>query len=663
MRIKANRHVIVAVMSLVVLSAHAAEPTAAEPPRQEPAGIMDLFRDLQSNQSTNTKTAEPRPNTRLLHFPKDRCIGFLCAADVPPVEDYWQWIQQYSSQAAGIEYVGKAMGDVTVPADKMVRLDVDGKAWESGSILTELRPDDIQMLSFARCDVDDSALKDIGRLTGLEAICLFSPARRTSGRLRGPGLKYLADLPKLKYLFLPGYVSTEGLESLQVCPSLRLLYFGGVVPFPDDRLRAVGKMTRLTHLNLGDTAVGPGLAYLKDLRGLKYLNLAMNRNPQIGAHLANIADLTELEELYLGGQTTTDQALRHLTKMTKLKRLNLSFCNITGAGLMHLKDLTQLQNLELENTQIGDSALVHVGRFSNLQNLSLVFNPVTYKISDAGLVHLAGLGSLRKLNFEGIDVTDQSTAFLANMPHLEDLNIVGGKLTDAAMPTVTKCTALKRLGLSNCSITDQGFAQLAQLKLLESLTISNTRITGDGIAVFQKLPRLSELSLWNVKLGPSGLAHLAGCRSLRRLYFGRLDVGLRDQDFAHLAGLTSLQSLQANGNSSITNEALASLSALTALESLYITGNANITDDGLKHLAHLTSLREVHLSHAPVTAAGLRHLQHLKSLQSLVLDDSRVTKADAAQIERAIPGLNCLVRNPSARRQTDTRKPLNRLAK
>jgi hypothetical protein len=72
MRIKASRHVIVAVMSLAVLSANAAEPTAAEPSRQEPASIMDLFRDLQSNQLTNTKTAKLRPNTRVLHFPKDR---------------------------------------------------------------------------------------------------------------------------------------------------------------------------------------------------------------------------------------------------------------------------------------------------------------------------------------------------------------------------------------------------------------------------------------------------------------------------------------------------------------------------------------------------------------------------------------------------------------
>ena len=403
MRTKASRSIVITLVGLAAISANAVERVRAAASRQGPANTTNLSGDLQSVQTTNTQTAGPASNQRVLHFPKDRCVGFLYAADVPPVEDYWQWIQQYSSEAgAGIKYVGKAMGDVTVPADKMVRLDVDRKAWESRSILSELKPDDIQMLSFSRCDVDDSALKDIGRLTSLEAVCLFSPAKRTNGRLRGPGLKYLADLPRLKYLFLPGYVSTEGLEHLQRCPSLRLLYFGGGVPFPDDKLRAVGKMTRLTHLNLGDTAVGPGLAYVKDLRGLQYLNLAMNRNPQIDAHLANIAELTELEELYLGGQTTTDQALRHLTKMTKLKRLNLSFSSITGSGLIHLNNLAELQELELENTQIVDAGLVHVGKLLGLRNLSIAFNPVTHKIADVGLAHLAGLGSLRKLNFEGI---------------------------------------------------------------------------------------------------------------------------------------------------------------------------------------------------------------------------------------------------------------------
>jgi Leucine-rich repeat (LRR) protein len=638
---------------------------------------LGAFQTRAAEQRTVSKPLDKSAQARVVHFPKDRSLGYLYSANIPPVDDYWQWIQQRDSDVAGyIQYIGKAIGDVTVPADRMLRLDVDRNALKFENPFGGLKPDDIQMLSFAYCDVNDSDLKEISHLTSMEALNLLGFGTRTKGRLRGTGLKYLADLPKLKYLFLPGYVSVEGLESLQQCPFLRLLYFGGGVPFPDDKLRVVGKLTQLTHLNLGDTAIGTGLVYLKDLRSLKYLNLAMNRHPQLDRHLTNIADLTEIEELYLGGPTMTDQALVHLTKMTKLKKLHLSQSNVTGSGLANLVGLTQIEELDMENTHICDAGLVHVGKMPNLRKLNISSNPLTKKVTDAGLAHLknlrsleelllpwggltdaglshlAGLTLLKKLDIGGEGIADKGITVLANMTHIENLSIAGENITDAAMPALAKCTALKELSLNGCSITDKGFAQLAWLKSLEKLTITRTQITGDGLAVLKDLPKLSNLGLWNMKLGQTGLAHLAGCKELRQLTIYHLDIGLRDQDFAHIANLTLLENLQANGTSSITNKALGSLSGLTLLESLYITGNSNITDDGLKHLANMSLLRQIHLSKCPITGAGLKHLQHLMSLKSLVLDDSRVTQGDAALLESKIPGLQCLLRNPGAKLQT-----------
>jgi Leucine-rich repeat (LRR) protein len=642
-------------------------------------GMLDLIRKYQT---TQTKVENLPGKERIVHFPKDRSIGYLYSANIPPVEDYWQWMQQGDSDVAGyIKYIGKAIGDVTVPTGRMLRLDVDRDALKFENPFGYLKPDDIQMLSFCHCDVNDSDLKDIRHLSGLEALNLLGFGTRTKGRLRGTGLKYLADLPKLKYLFLPGYVSMQGLESLQQCPSLRLLYFGGGVSFSDEKLRTVGKLTQLTHLNLGDTAIGPGLVYLKDLRPLKYLNLAMNRHPQMDRHLTNIADLTEIEELYLGGPTMTDQALVHLTKMTQLKKLHLSQSNVTGSGLPNLVGLTQMEELDMENSQIGDTGLVHIGKMPNLRKLNISSNPLTGKVTDAGLAHLkdlklledivlpwggltdaglsnlAALTAMKKMEVGGEKITGRGIAVFANMKHLENLGIVGGNITDAAMPALAGCTSLKELSLNGCSITDKGFTHIAKLKSLEKLTITRTQITGDGLAVLKDLPKLSELGLWNMKLGQTGLAHLAGCKALRQLTIYHLDIGLRDQDFAHLSNLTSLQSLQANGTSSITNKALGSLSGLTLLESIYITGNSSITDDGLKYMANLNSLRSIHLSKCPVTGAGLKHLQHLSSLQNLVLDNSSVTKTDTALLERAIPGLVCQVRNPSAMPRPVISKP------
>jgi internalin A len=63
---------------------------------------------------------------------------------------------------------------------------------------------------------------------------------------------------------------------------------------------------------------------------------------------------------------------------------------ITDAGLVHLAGLTNLTGLRLEDTKVSDRGLKHLERLTNLESINLDGTEVT----DAGLVHLKKLPKL-----------------------------------------------------------------------------------------------------------------------------------------------------------------------------------------------------------------------------------------------------------------------------
>jgi len=78
----------------------------------------------------------------------------------------------------------------------------------------------------------------------------------------------------------------------------------------------------------------------------------------------------------------------------------------TDAGLVHLKGLTSLKELRLVGfVRISDAGLVHLKGMTNLQNLQLLET----RITDAGLVHTAG--SVKWICKERVVVSHAPEAF------------------------------------------------------------------------------------------------------------------------------------------------------------------------------------------------------------------------------------------------------------
>lgn len=125
---------------------------------------------------------------RIIHFPRDRSIGSLYVVDrVYPTDDFWAWLFAWETK-----WLGEARGDVKVPADKWLRLDVSEKAWSRPRPFAGLRPDDVQILNFFTYkDADASVLEDVEQLTALEVLNLAHT------EIIETGLKHLTGLKRL----------------------------------------------------------------------------------------------------------------------------------------------------------------------------------------------------------------------------------------------------------------------------------------------------------------------------------------------------------------------------------------------------------------------------------------------------------------------------------
>ena len=75
------------------------------------------------------------------------------------------------------------------------------------------------------------------------------------------------------------------------------------------------------------------------------------------AGLKELASLTQLRALHLGGTQVTDAGLKELASLTQLRMLDLGGTQVTDAGLKELASLTQLQALRLNSTKVTDAGV------------------------------------------------------------------------------------------------------------------------------------------------------------------------------------------------------------------------------------------------------------------------------------------------------------------
>jgi len=574
MKIMASVHKIIVVVSLMVFSASAAEPPTSPSDQARPT-ISDLLGKYQTKQ---TSVENPPSKDRVVHFPKDRSIGRVYLVKRQPAKErLWHYVFGWVEKD-----LGEARGDVKVPAYGMLRLDIRGDVWRKAKPFTAIGPNDIQILNLYQCnDIDDYFMSQIRHLTGLEALFI------SQSTLTPRGINYIRNFRQLKALVIPDYIQSKELEQLQELPLLEYLNFGGPM-VNDEKLSIIGKLTWLTQLSIGGSEVSAGLANLKNLKSLRYLNLNALRSYNLDIDLAHIAGLTNLEDLDIQDAMVSDAGLVHLSKLYKLRRLNLLKTSpagkITDAGLLYLKNLKSLEELTIPTG-----------------------------ITDTGVEHLAALNSLKKVNLWGDGVTDKGLSVLAQMKSLENLEIISRNATDASIEKLAQCPRLKSLSLQNTPITEAALSNLSKIKTLTGLSFWNTNINGRGFSFLKELPKLTDLSFMSENFTEDSTLHLGQIKTLKVLRLQYIGFDFDDETIANLSNLVSLKNLsfvvQSPHRFLFTDAGMAHFGKLKSLEHLYINDCSNITDEGLKHFEGLSSLKDLRLDKSKVTMAGVARLK------------------------------------------------------
>ena len=111
---------------------------------------------------------------------------------------------------------------------------------------------------------------------------------------------------------------------------------------------------------------------LAGLTQLQWLNLGGNQLS--GAIPPELAGLTQLQRLYLGGNQLSGAIPPELAGLTQLQSLDLGVNQLSGAIPPELGGLTQLQRLYLDGNQLSGAIPPELGGLTQLQWLDLNFN-------------------------------------------------------------------------------------------------------------------------------------------------------------------------------------------------------------------------------------------------------------------------------------------------
>ena len=332
-------------------------------------------------------------------------------------------------------------------------------------------------------------------------------------------------------------------------------------------------------------------------------------------------DLYGLQFFALNPVHIGDDLIEPITRLTGLRKLGLASMGVSPRGLALLAQLPQIEEL---STPMGlsDAGMVEIAKMHSLKRLDVARDQLT----DAGLRSLSKLASLEVLFLYGNPrMTDDGLKALTHLRSLRHLRLgMEGLFTDQGIAHLASLPSLKVLWLDTHNMTDEGLRWLARSRSLERLNMYwLDTITDRGIVYLKDLPQLRKLDVGHARLTDAGLAHFAAFANLDYLC---LPGGFTDTGISHLANINNLKHLSVNcsSNSPLTDKALGSLCQKRQLEELYISGTG-FTDEGIELLATLENLQVLNLLKCGpdgLDNENLRQLAKLSKLRDLWLGSS-----------------------------------------
>jgi Leucine-rich repeat (LRR) protein len=321
--------------------------------------------------------------------------------------------------------------------------------------------------------------------------------------------------------------------------------------------------------------------------------------------LAALPGLSRLGSLHLnGGDSISDNGLKHVAGMTGLGELVLSASRITDGGLAHLSNLDQLGTLRIGFPQVTDDGFRHIAGLWRLNALELGNANVT----GAGLKHLTKLGQLTSLFLLNCPVTDEGLKTIVGLESLQELQLNQTKVTNASVDTLKKLTKLKKLYLNDSPVSNTGRLELKKaLPECEVFPEPKSDPDPDRAAAEWVLMRAGRVHIAEegkpaVEIGK--LADLPrGPFRLTTVWLGGpVPFTGTDAEFKCLEGLRSLVSVGLVG-CPVGDDALGLIAKVPNLNSLQLDGT-RVTDIGVRRLGPVNNLANLQLSSTAVTGTG-----------------------------------------------------------
>ncbi|MEX1041951.1 MAG: hypothetical protein WDZ51_15025 [Pirellulaceae bacterium] len=113
-------------------------------------------------------------------------------------------------------------------------------------------------------------------------------------------------------------------------------------------------------------------------------------------------------------------------------------------------------SFHLSDQTIGDDALALVRKIRGVVEV----NVQGTEVGDAGVKHLVGLPTIRRLNLAKTKVTDEALPYLAVHEELTYLNLYGTQVSDAGIASLASLPNLAKLYLWQTQATEEGAKQL-----------------------------------------------------------------------------------------------------------------------------------------------------------------------------------------------------------
>ena len=330
----------------------------------------------------------------------------------------------------------------------------------------------------------------------------------------------------------------------------------------------------------------------------QWTHMDLRRAGLVDKDMVHLANLENLEELWLDSHRITSTGYAVLSKLPKLRILGVYMTSgkETEELLGTIKD-HKLEELDLQDcrdfTGKGLEQLVHKKALRKL-NLSCFRGT----LNDKGLESLREFTGLKHLDLSQHSEIREAIQHVGTMSELESLNLYGcvGIQDQAATKAFSNLKNLKQLNMGFCwAHKGNGLifpSALEELYLVESKSLTD--------AAFKKLP--CKETLVN--------ANLYQC------------LPMTDKGIAAFTNLPNLQKFNVGSIRALTNQSLKTIGTNKALTHLTICDNDNFDDEGLSHLAGLTNLETLNLWHTKgLTGSGFNHLKEMSKLSELNLAD------------------------------------------